>query len=57
MDKCIALERKKRKYLVNILLLVSANISTVNAIPDLMPEENNTCTFGVKKTMRKSGKI
>jgi hypothetical protein len=57
MDKCIALERKKSKYLINTLLLASANMSIVNAIPDLMPEENNTWTFGVKKTIRKSGKI
>ena len=57
IDKCTALAKKNRIYLFNPLKLTKPNIRLANAIPDLIPDENKTCTFGVKNTIKKRGKI
>lgn len=57
IDKWTIPENANKKYLMNPLVAIKAIIRIAKAIPDLIPDENNTCTFGVKKTIKNKGRI
>ena len=57
MDRCTIAESKNKRYFRNTFFDTKPIIRIANAIPDLMPDENRTCTFGVKNTIKKRGSI
>ena len=57
IDKWTIPENANKKYLMNPLVAIKAIIRIAKAIPDLIPDENNTCTLGVKKTIKNKGRI
>lgn len=57
IDKCTITDNANKKYLLKPLVAAKAIIRIAKAIPDLIPDENNTCTLGVKKTIKNKGRM